>query len=131
MGGIVETRSETVVNQLPKEQNRVRVRETKNFGFNLLFSISPQKRMQRRSEVDMRHSLRFVLIVTFFSAVLGASTASLAQTKFTIPDDPVAFIGHGMLIDRHGNIIRPDVDFLEKTQEIYIKALRDRLPEAD
>src|SRR5215207_8009814 len=86
--------------------------------------------MRRRSEVDMRQSLRFVLIVTLFSSVLGASTASLAQTKFTIPDDPVAFIGHGMLIDRHGNIIRPDVDFLEKTQEIYIKALRDRLPEA-
>lgn len=79
----------------------------------------------------MRQALRLVLLLTLFFVALGASTGSLAQFRILIPDDPVAFIGHGKLIDRQGKIIQPDVDFLEKTQEIYIKALRDRLPEAD
>jgi hypothetical protein len=80
----------------------------------------------------MRQTLRCTLItVSFIFAVLGVAINSQGQTNALIPDDPVAFIGHGMLIDRHGKIIRPDLDFLEKSQEIYIKALRDRLSEAD
>jgi hypothetical protein len=74
---------------------------------------------------------RAAIIISFICAVLTCPVGSRAQTIDLIPDDPVAFIGHGMLFGRDGKIIRPDVDFIEKAQELYIKSLSDRLSEAD
>jgi hypothetical protein len=75
--------------------------------------------------------LRAAVVFSFVCALAAAPSVLQAQSNKVIPDDPVAFIGHGMLIARDGRTIRPDVDFIEKTQELYIKSLRDRLPEAD
>lgn len=61
------------------------------------------------------------------------SLQAIAQTPgtLTIVDDPVAFIGHGMLLDKNGKIIHPDLTFIEKAQDTYIKALRLRLSKVD
>ena len=71
------------------------------------------------------------VLISFICTVLATSIGPRAQTTAVIPDDPVADIGHGMLIARDGTIIRPSVDFIENTQERYIKALSGGLLEAD
>ncbi|NGO56120.1 vWA domain-containing protein [Allomesorhizobium camelthorni] len=80
----------------------------------------------------MCRTLRFtIFLLVIVQAVVAFTVGVQAQNTGVIANDPIAFIGHGMLIGRDGKIIKPDIDFIEKTQDIYINALRARLTEEE
>jgi len=80
----------------------------------------------------MRHLLcRSVVFLFFIAGFLTLEAAGQSPSDAAIPGDPIAFIGHGMLLDKNGNVIRADLDFMERAQDTYIAALRARLLEAD
>ena len=75
---------------------------------------------------------RFARVVALVVIMFVASAwPAAAQSNFIIPEDPVAAIGHGFLIDKSGKIITPDINFIEKAQDIYLSALRMRLADTD
>lgn len=63
--------------------------------------------------------------VLLLSAVLGGAGAAIAQVQ-----EPIAFIGHGVMFDEQGNQIPATPDFIEKAQAFYIGKLSARLQPA-
>ena len=59
------------------------------------------------------------------SAALGWSSAAVAQVQ-----EPIAFIGHGVMFDEAGNPIQATPAFIEKAQTYYIENLSARLQPA-
>lgn len=56
------------------------------------------------------------------SAALGWSSATAAQAQ-----EPIAFVGHGVMFDDAGNPIQATPVFIEKAQNYYIESLSTRL----
>src|SRR5581483_138826 len=75
--------------------------------------------------------LRHLFLASILSCALSLQSSAETRGGLTIPDDPVAYIGHGMLIDKEGRIIRADLNFIEKAQDAYIKALQAMLSDSE
>lgn len=73
----------------------------------------------------MRNESVHVAASLLLSAALGWPSATVAQVQ-----EPIAFIGHGVMFDAEGNPIQATPTFIERAQAFYIESLSARLQPA-
>lgn len=71
-------------------------------------------------------NIAFLLILSTISLI----TSGIVKSEELLPlQEPISFIGHGVMFDHNGNEIIPTTEFIEKAQIYYIEQLFDRADE--
>ena len=79
-------------------------------------------------KITYRYVVCVAFVVAAFAGLVAFSVQSiLAEDLLT--EDPIAYIGHGVMFDRNGNRIEPTPEFIAKAQTVYRNFLSERLPD--
>lgn len=65
--------------------------------------------------------------LTFYGTLICLLFIGIASRAQTLPDDPIAYIGHGQLFDRNDQVISPTIEFIQSAQSQYISQLQSVL----
>jgi hypothetical protein len=80
-------------------------------------------------KIIYRHVVGVAFVSATFVGLVALSGQSILAEDLLTEDDPIAYIGHGVMFDRNGNRIEPTPQFIAKAQAVYSKFLSDQLPD--
>jgi hypothetical protein len=66
------------------------------------------------------------VIASLVGYIIISGPSILAEN---LAEDPIAYIGHGVMFDRNGKRIEPTLEFIAKAQTVYRKFLSELLPD--
>ena len=73
--------------------------------------------------------LRVALRLGVFAAIATPFGLAYGQPAAPIPQGPVAYVGHGAMLDEDGNELVPTPEFIEEAQDFYLRELFERTDE--
>lgn len=64
--------------------------------------------------------------ITFQFVLLFLIFISSSAYSDSYSDEPIAYLGHGAMFDKEGNVIEPTLEFIQQAQDYYINKLYER-----
>jgi hypothetical protein len=78
--------------------------------------------------ITYRHVVGTAFVGTALAGLVALSEPSILAEE-VLTEDPIGYIGHGVMFDRNGNWIEPTLEFIGRAQTIYRNFLSERLPD--
>lgn len=79
-------------------------------------------------KITYKHVLGGSVVIASLVGLVALSGQSLLAEDL-LTEDPIAYIGHGVMFDRNGNRIEPTPEFIAKAQAVYRNFLSEQLPD--
>ena len=74
-----------------------------------------------------KNSLRLVVLFLFCVVSIAYLLIPRAAQVQTVEDEPIAYVGHGAMFDKHGTELAPTIRFIRQAQEWYMADLLKRV----